>query len=267
MVWGKMDDKFHRNKKVRKLRNMGARGREALGVWAFWWSWCLDDPSLDGVVPLEELNKDELRSAELLCSDLHEGRGLWVRVQRGFLFHDFHAYNPTKEQVEHKREADRARKTGKAPPGFRAESDATPNGTTSDSVASRGGVASTRDPDPTRPIGESDQPQRRESQRLLSELDRLTREEFFKRGTSSKGATNTQRLKACERADEAVDLGQFQTALDALTALVAVAVADAMQPGRADKFGFALATIEFAPSATTLANSSIDEKGNTKHVW
>ena len=65
----------------------------------------------------------------------------------------------------------------------------------------------------------------------------------------------------------AVTLGQFKTALDALSALARVAVDDAMKPGRADKFGFTLATIEFAPASTAPANDDIDEKGNTKHVW
>lgn len=38
MPWGRMDDKFHRNEKVRRLRKIRG-GREALGVWVFWWSW------------------------------------------------------------------------------------------------------------------------------------------------------------------------------------------------------------------------------------
>lgn len=129
MPWGKMDDKAHRNKKVRKLYRMGAKGREAYGVWTFRWSWCLDDPDLDGFVPEDELDAAELRSAEILCSDLHEGRGLWGRVPGGFAFHDFHIYNPTKTQVEDKKAADRERKAGKKPSdpsGFRAESAATP---------------------------------------------------------------------------------------------------------------------------------------------
>jgi hypothetical protein len=98
-----MDDKFHRNKKVRKLRKSPA-GRAALGAWAFWWSWCLDDPELTGFVPADELDAADLKSADLLCE-----AELWDRVEGGFRFHDFHDYNPTKKQREHKLEADRQR--------------------------------------------------------------------------------------------------------------------------------------------------------------
>lgn len=107
MTWGKMDDKAHRNRKVRKLYRMGAKGREAYGVWTFRWSWCLDDPDLTGFIPLDELDAAEQRSAVLLCSDLHEGRGLWERVVGGYRIHDFHQYNPTREQADAKREYDR----------------------------------------------------------------------------------------------------------------------------------------------------------------
>ncbi len=103
MPWGKMDDKFHRNAKVRALRRMKG-GREALGSWVYWWSWCLDDPGLSGFVPTEELPAADLKSAELLVQV-----GLWERVSDGFLFHDFDKYNPSRKQVDTKRMADRER--------------------------------------------------------------------------------------------------------------------------------------------------------------
>jgi hypothetical protein len=103
VTWGRMDDKFHRNKKVRALRKSPA-GRLALGTWLFWWSWCLDDPELDGFVPTDELDSADLKSAELLCAN-----GLWDRVDGGFRYHDFHDYNPTKKQRLHKLESDRLR--------------------------------------------------------------------------------------------------------------------------------------------------------------
>jgi hypothetical protein len=103
MTWGKMDDKFHRNRKVRSLRQKPG-GREALGVWVFWWSWCLDDPDLTGHVPALELSAADTASAQLLVEV-----GLWDTVADGYAFHDFHAYNPTRDQVAHKREYDRQR--------------------------------------------------------------------------------------------------------------------------------------------------------------
>lgn len=86
MTWGKMDDKFHRNRKVRELRRLKG-GREALGDWAHWWSWCLDDPELTGVVPEFELDASERKSAALLVQV-----GLWDVVDGGYRFHDFRPY-------------------------------------------------------------------------------------------------------------------------------------------------------------------------------
>ena len=109
MSWGLMDDKFHRNRKVRALRREGARGREALGVWVYWWSWCLDDPDQSGIVPREEMTAADLKAAALI-----EEVGLWEPVASGWAIHDFRDYlNGNKhlrdEKREAKREADRVR--------------------------------------------------------------------------------------------------------------------------------------------------------------
>lgn len=130
MTWGKMDDKFHRNPKVRAARRMKG-GRAALGDWAFWWSWCLDDPSLTGVVPSLELDANEQKSAVILVT-----AGLWEPVDGGFRFHDFHEYNPTREQREAKKAADRDR--------VAENRKASREHVASDTDASRERVASTR---------------------------------------------------------------------------------------------------------------------------
>lgn len=101
MTWGKMDDKFHRNRKIRELRR-SRNGREAIGLWCFCWSWCLDDPELTGVVPADELDDRDKKCASLLVSV-----GLWTQLTDGYAFHDFHVYNPTKAQIEAKKEYDR----------------------------------------------------------------------------------------------------------------------------------------------------------------
>ena len=103
MAWGRMDDKFHRNPKVRGLRRSRG-GREALGVWVFWWSWCLDDPGLTGFVPVEELSDSDERSAKLLCD-----AGLWESADGGYRFHDFSKYNPSRLKLDAKKTADKAR--------------------------------------------------------------------------------------------------------------------------------------------------------------
>lgn len=150
MTWGKMDDKFHRNKKVRKLRRM-PQGYAAIGLWTFWWSWCLDSPDLDGIIPDDELDDKERKLADMLAADLHEGRGLWVRVDGGYQIHDFHEYNPTKKQVEDKRSADRERIAAKrgATPRVATDSDASRGNVARDSEATLTRVASTRVPIPS----------------------------------------------------------------------------------------------------------------------
>lgn len=146
MPWGKMDDKFHRNRKVRGLlRVHGREGREALGCWTFWWSWCLDDPDLTGVVPGYELDEDETESARLLVDV-----GLWDVVDEGYRFHDFHDYNPTREQRDAKKSADRERVANKR--GASREDVASDTNATDERVACESkNVASTRVPSPPIP--------------------------------------------------------------------------------------------------------------------
>lgn len=107
MPWGRMDDKFHRNRKVRELRRIKG-GREALGTWVYWWSWCLDEPDLVGFVPADELPPADAKAAPLLVEV-----GLWDEVDGGYQFHDFAEYNPTRQQVEAKKKADRERVAAK----------------------------------------------------------------------------------------------------------------------------------------------------------
>lgn len=108
MPWGRLDDKLHRNDKVRELRKRKAVGREALGVWTFWLSWCLDDPAYNGVVPAHELPAaDERGVRELL--DV----GLWERAGDDYQIHDFFAYAQRPDQVETKRRIDRERLAAK----------------------------------------------------------------------------------------------------------------------------------------------------------
>lgn len=145
MTWGKMDDKFHRNRKVRELVRMKG-GREALGTWTFWWSWCLDDPDLTGVVPDFELDATDRRSAKLLVQV-----GLWDEVEGGFGFHDFTEYNPTREQREAKKEADRTRVASKrsaSRENVARDNSATPPRVASESPPARVPVPTRPDPDP-----------------------------------------------------------------------------------------------------------------------
>lgn len=141
MSWGKMDDKFHRNRKVRDLRRLKG-GYEAIGVWTFWWSWCLDDAALTGFIPDSELAPNERKSAKMLVS-----AGLWDEIEGGFRFHDFHDYNPTRDQRESKKSYDRehsARRRSKVV----TDSDTTRERIGDESFPARVPVPSQPDPNP-----------------------------------------------------------------------------------------------------------------------
>ncbi len=104
MPWGRMDDKWHRRRDVAALRRQGQQGLAALGLWSVSVSSALDDPELDGFVHLADLSKGEQKLALLL-----KNAGLFQPIAHGYQIVDFQEIAPTREQVEHKREADRLR--------------------------------------------------------------------------------------------------------------------------------------------------------------
>lgn len=254
MTWGKMDDKAHRNKKVRKLYRMGAKGREAYGVWTFRWSWCLDDPELTGIVPEEELDAGELRAAEILCSDLHNGRGLWEKVDGGYKFHDFHEYNPTKEQVERKKKYDRDRKKQSEPPttprGFRSDSEATPEGIEEESCPARVSHSHShpnRSPVVPVAVSEPDNAQHdRSPLRFRQPLEDAVRAEFFRREETPQKAHDSQWRDGCQTVQDAMKLGVFPDAQEAIGALAALLVDACTRREKPEKLGFALQQTTFA---------------------
>lgn len=128
MPWFKVDDDFHDHPKARKA------GPVAVGVWVLCGSWSADNTT-DGYVPdqvvKEKAGHNWRRYAERLVA-----AGLWSRVdgppesltvpvQRedrertetlsrrdwgvGYQFHDWHRYQPTRDEWMAKREADAAR--------------------------------------------------------------------------------------------------------------------------------------------------------------
>lgn len=245
MTWGKMDDKAHRNKKVRKLYRMGAKGREAYGVWTFRWSWCLDDPDLTGFVPEEELDAGELRAAELLCSDLHEGRGLWVKVEGGYKFHDFHEYNPTKDQVERKKKYDRDRKKSEPTPtpgGFRADSETTPNGIAEESFPTRVSHSHSHShPNQTPVVPEPDNAQHdRSPMRFRQLLEDEVRSEFFRRNETPQKAHDSQWRDGCQTVQDALKLSLFPDAQEAIGVFAGLLVDACTRREKPEKLGFAL---------------------------
>ena len=127
MVWFRVDDQFHRGKKVRRLGSepvtTSARVA-AVGLWTLCGGWAAYELS-DGFVPWEEVERwdpDRSLAKRLIGVDLvheaeHDG-------ESGIQFHDWGDWNPTKEDVERKRaeQAERVRRwrakqgLGKPPP-------------------------------------------------------------------------------------------------------------------------------------------------------
>lgn len=107
MTWFKVDDKFHSHRKVAKA------GAPALGVWVVCASWAADQLT-DGFVPdyiAQRFDSDANAHAERLVA-----AGLWEPGERdgdaGWWFHDWADHQPTREQVEAKREYEREKKRG-----------------------------------------------------------------------------------------------------------------------------------------------------------
>lgn len=100
MPWFKVDDSFHSHPKVL------ATDPAALGLWVIAGSWSSANLS-DGFVPdfvLPRLLPDSTVLAKRLVT-----AGLWRRTKGGYVFNDFHDYNPTAEEVREERAAARRR--------------------------------------------------------------------------------------------------------------------------------------------------------------
>lgn len=155
MPWFKVDDGFHRSKKVRRLSKDKVM---AVGVWTLAGDWSADNLT-DGFVPWEII--DEWDPKRRLSQRLFDV-GLWDVAEHdgeaGIQFHDWADYQPTAEQVKAERAAAaerqrKARDSRRASRGSHAVTPIATDGVT-ESVTHNGsnGVSSdapTR-PDPTK---------------------------------------------------------------------------------------------------------------------
>ena len=108
MVWVKMDDIMPEHPKVAGLTDKAFR--------AYVRSICYSARTLaDGVVPGQLARS---WAALKFCEELVSA-GLWEHHKKGYLIHDYHDWNDTKEQVLDRRRKDSERKRG----GFPSASD------------------------------------------------------------------------------------------------------------------------------------------------
>ncbi len=102
MPWFRVDDKLHDHRKARRA------GKAAMGVWALAGSWAADNLT-NGFVPASVLPRwgNAKDAAQLVAADL------WSACEqdgeKGWLFHDWPEYQPTREEVEAERKATRER--------------------------------------------------------------------------------------------------------------------------------------------------------------
>ena len=132
MAWGKIDDGLHKSVKWRRTN----KGGQAL--WTTALSWCMDEMN-DGRVPsdlLAYLGGRRADAQSLVAS------GLWHETDDGWEFHDWLDHQPSRAEIEHKREQQRERKRRWA-----ESQNATPV-TQKERVTTASGNAT---PDPTRP--------------------------------------------------------------------------------------------------------------------
>lgn len=109
MSWFVVDDKWHSHPKVVGI------SLAAAGLWARAGSWC-NDHLTDGRVP-SSLPKSWGATPDV-CQELVDA-ALWVVLERGWQFHDWLTFNPSKEAVLAKRKADADRKARSRSPSPR----------------------------------------------------------------------------------------------------------------------------------------------------
>lgn len=174
MPWFKVDDKLHDHRKPRAAK------KAAMGVWVLAGSWAADNLT-DGFVPANVLTRwGTPRDAAALVA-----AGLWhadvVNGERGWRFHDWSEFQPTRAEKEAEREARReAGRRGGINSG-RSRREAKPKQSASQ-VASGGLEAKTNPrPDPVPTVGSKSY----QSPLLQLDDDGLTRVEQITKGDRS----------------------------------------------------------------------------------
>ncbi len=111
MSWARFDDRYAGNRKIRKAWKAD---RAAVGMHAMSVTYCaqhetdghVDDDWIETMLPVR-------RERERVAGVLVE-HGLWIRRDDGYEVHDYLKFNPSREKLEAKRAAERARREGSA---------------------------------------------------------------------------------------------------------------------------------------------------------
>lgn len=106
MTWFKVDDTFNQHSRVAALES-GRHFAEAIALWTLAGSWSAQQLT-EGFIPTQQLRRLVPFKAAPAASELVRV-GLWDEVDGGYQFHDWLDYQPTKDEVETKREKSKCR--------------------------------------------------------------------------------------------------------------------------------------------------------------
>lgn len=199
MSWFKVDDGFHSSRKVLSIPK---RARfAAVGLWSIAGSWSADQLT-DGVVPDYML---EVWGAPPAAPESLVQAGLWERESTGYVFRNWHEYQPSKQDVDAERAASRERMRDlRARRKQRKPLEQTEQGDVFGRTDTNGSE-NVRNPDPTRPDPVPTRPIYREEADASSSAPRK-REATPKRGTRIPEDFNinpAMRLWAAQKAQNA----------------------------------------------------------------
>ena len=101
MAWFKVDDRFHDHPKTEDLT------LEAVGLWTLAGTWSASNLT-DGLVSQRRIHR---LGGTVVLADALVDAGLWVKTEDGgYQFHEWAKYQPTRAEIETKREKDREKK-------------------------------------------------------------------------------------------------------------------------------------------------------------
>lgn len=105
LMWGRMDDKLHRNSKQLGMSDAAYR------LWTLSWSYCLDTPAPTGFMSTSEALAFARthRKSRVVIAEVVDKRG-WESVDGGFLVHDLGEYLPESSAARTRAYRDRKRR-------------------------------------------------------------------------------------------------------------------------------------------------------------
>lgn len=107
MAWAKLDDQFNNHPKTREAWRTDP---VSVGLYALALSWAAQYETDGRVTPawVEDQLPDEEQRTSAVSALVNAG--LWVENGNGWVIHDYLEYNPSKAEIQAKREADKQRK-------------------------------------------------------------------------------------------------------------------------------------------------------------